>query len=98
MLVRRYWRDGKPVKEFKHRSKAMLYRGTWQPRLYLAGDVTTFAGSCWVALNDTETKPEEKGSDWRLTTKRGHNGKDGSNGRDGDRGPPGKDGKNHWDS
>ena len=96
-LVRRYWRDGAVVQEFRHRTKAMLYRGVWKPKEYLAGDVTTFAGSCWVALKDTDAKPETS-PDWQLATKRGQHGKDGTNGRDGERGPPGRDGKHHFET
>ncbi len=96
-LLRQYWRDGAVVKEYRHRTKAMLYRGVWRVKEYFAGDVTTHGGSCWVALRDTSGKPEIS-PDWQLATKRGHHGKDGKNGRDGERGPAGKDGKNHWDA
>jgi hypothetical protein len=96
-LLRRYWRDGQVVKEFRHRSRAMLYRGTWRQKEYCAGDVTTYGGSCWVALVDTATKPESS-SDWQLAVKRGQHGKDGKNGSDGERGPAGRDGKSHWET
>jgi integrin beta 3 len=75
----------------------MLYRGTWKPHGYFKGDVVTFGGSSWVALVDTDAKPETC-ADWQLATKRGQHGKDGKDGRNGERGPAGRDGKNHWET
>lgn len=49
---------------------------------YKAGDGVTWAGSYWIAKDDTpQGKPGEPGSDgWRLAVKRGRDGKDGRNG------------------
>lgn len=51
---------------------------------YRAGDGVTWAGSYWIAKDDTpQGKPGEPGSDgWRLAVKRGRDGKDGRNGID----------------
>jgi integrin beta 3 len=96
-LVRRYLRDGNVIKEFQHRSAAMLYRGVWRSKSYLKGDVVTHGGSSFVALADTDAKPELS-SDWQLANKRGRDGKDGKDGRNGERGPAGRDGRNHWET
>lgn len=93
VLVRRWKRGGEVVKEFRHVTAQPLERGTWREgHTYQRGDITTWGGSYWIALADTSTKPETS-PDWRLSVKRGRDGKDGKNGRDGERGPPGKDGR-----
>lgn len=39
------------------------------------GDGVTFGGSYWIAQKDTETKPEIGNPDWRLSVKKGRDGK-----------------------
>jgi len=43
---------------------------------YESGDVVTYGGSMWTALKDTSTSPPS--DDWRLTVRRGKDGKDAS--------------------
>lgn len=48
-----------------------LYRGIYEPgRKYQKGDVVTYAGSTWVALQDTSESPG-KSAHWQLAVKRG---------------------------
>lgn len=53
----------------------LRYIGTWQPASYKHGTAATWAGSLWVAMRDTTSKP---GTDdaWQLAVKRGRDGKD----------------------
>lgn len=74
---------------------SMIYRGVWTEGDYREGDVVTWAGSMFVAIGDTKTKPETKDSAWRLAVKRGKDGVNGKDGKPGDRGaegPRGRDG------
>lgn len=59
-------------------------RGYWREGMKAEkGDVVTEAGSAWIALKDTDAKPNlSNAADWRLMARRG---------RDGDQGPAGKD-------
>lgn len=50
-------------------------RGVWAPGRYEKGDTVTFAGSMFIAQDDTDEKPES-GASWRLAVKRGRDGKD----------------------
>lgn len=53
------------------------YVGTWQrAQSYRKGDVTTFEGSMFIALNATVETPG-KGGDWQLCVKQGRPGRDG---------------------
>jgi integrin beta 3 len=54
-----------------------IYRNVWKPGKYQKGDCVTFGGSMWTATRDTDSKPETDDS-WKLTVKRGRDGKDGS--------------------
>lgn len=50
--------------------------GVWtEGRSYLRGDGVTWAGSFWIAQDDTTDKPDI-GKGWRLAVKRGRDGKD----------------------
>jgi len=50
--------------------------GVWtEGRSYLQGDGVTWAGSFWIAQDDTTEKPDV-GKGWRLAVKRGRDGKD----------------------
>lgn len=67
----------------------VIYRGVHQQaKQYQRGDSVTFQGSTWIAMRDTNSKPETDDS-WRLATKRGRDGKDGQRGEKGERGAPG---------
>ncbi|WP_010226207.1 hypothetical protein [Pseudomonas donghuensis] len=61
----------------------MIYRGVFAPGDYVPGDTVTWAGSLWHCDESTCDKPGEPGSKgWRLSVKRGRDGKDGTNGKD----------------
>lgn len=50
--------------------------GVWgEGKSYLKGDGVTWAGSFWIAQDDTADRPEA-GKSWRLAVKRGRDGKD----------------------
>jgi hypothetical protein len=70
--------QGERVKEFAFAMPVVIDRGVYKTgETYTAGDGVTFGGSFWIAQKDTETKPEA-GDDWRLSVKRGRDGKDGT--------------------
>lgn len=75
-IIRRY-RRGDQVKEFRHRISVVLDRGIYKAdTIYQAGDGVTWAGSFWIAQEETTEKPDG-GKGWRLAVKRGRDGKDG---------------------
>jgi collagen type III alpha len=51
-------------------------RGVWREGQYRKGDGVTWAGSFWIAQEDTTEKPDT-GKGWRLAVKKGRDGKDG---------------------
>jgi hypothetical protein len=65
---------------------------------YLKGDSVTWGGSQWTAqLDQPPGRPGTEGSGWRLSVKKGTDGKAGPKGEQGDRGPQGQrgnDGRN----
>lgn len=78
--VKRYFRDGKMVKEIRLKTAQPVYRGVFDAtRKYDHGDLVTFGGSLFSATRDTEDKPETSDA-WQLATKRGRDGKDGKDG------------------
>lgn len=75
-IIRRYSR-GDQVKEFRHSLSVVLDRGVYQEGAeYKPGDGVTWAGSFWIAQKDTSAKPDS-GDGWRLSVKRGRDGRDG---------------------
>lgn len=56
------------------RSFADAYEGVWKDGLHKRGVFTTWGGSLWLSLADTENKPGENG-DWRLVVKKGSDAK-----------------------
>lgn len=91
-VVRRYHR-GNQVKEFRHTFAVVLDRGIYREgSTYRAGDGVTWAGSWWIAQDETREKPDS-GKGWRLAVKRGRDGKNGKDGERGERGPDGKPGR-----
>lgn len=72
-IIRRYAR-GDVVKEFRHTFAVVLDRGVWRDGPYERGDGVTWAGSFWIAQEDTSAKPDS-GSGWRLAVKRGRDGR-----------------------
>lgn len=75
VVVRRY-RRGEEVQEFRHVTATVIDRGVWKQGPYQRGDSVSHGGSTWIAQKDTETKPDTPDSDWRLSAKRGRDGKD----------------------
>lgn len=68
---------GDRVKEFDFAMPVVIDRGVFKEGSeYKAGDGVTWGGSFWIAQKDTGAKPDT-GSDWRLSVKRGRDGKDG---------------------
>ena len=54
---------------------AIIYRGIWREGPFQRGDSVTWGGSLWIAQRDTEDKPETSDA-WKLSAKRGRDGKD----------------------
>jgi hypothetical protein len=75
IVVRRY-RRGDEVKEFRHVTWTVIDRGVWKEGSYQRGDSVSHGGSVWTAQADTATKPDTANSDWRLSAKRGRDGRD----------------------
>jgi len=75
VLVHRFVR-GEDIKEFRHIMATVIDRGVWKQGTYQWGDSVSHGGSTWIAQKDTETKPDTPDSDWRLSAKRGRDGKD----------------------
>lgn len=66
---------GDTVKEFPFKVPTVLDRGVYRPeRTYSKGDAVTWAGSLWIAQNETAEKPDS-GDGWRLAVKRGRDAK-----------------------
>jgi hypothetical protein len=50
--------------------KNFRYRGVWQPaETYAKGNLATYDGSLWIAIDDAPSKPGVSG--WQLAAKRG---------------------------
>jgi Collagen triple helix repeat (20 copies) len=76
------------------RMPVMMYREVYKSDTqYHAGDTVTYGGSLWVALKDTQEKPDNANGDWRLACKHGRDGRDGVKGEKGDPGQPGRPGR-----
>lgn len=68
----------------------VIDRGHYQAgATYQPGDGVTYAGSWWVAQAETDARPNEGGTPWRLAVKRGDKGATGPRG---ERGPAGEKG------
>lgn len=86
---------GEMVKTFPIRLPIPVYEGVYRPeRTYEAGSSVTFGGSLWLAQAETNEKPGEGATAWRLAVKRGADGKSGPQGLPGKDGRDGRDGKN----
>ncbi len=62
-------------KVWRNKTATPIYRGVWQSRGYDAGDIVTFAGSTWIAVRETASRPKQS-DDWVLSNKKGDPGKD----------------------
>jgi hypothetical protein len=68
---------GERTKEFAFEIPVVIDRGVFREGSeYKAGDGVTWAGSFWIAQKHTCAKPDT-GEDWRLSVKRGRDGRDG---------------------
>lgn len=84
---------GDVVKEFSFTIPSLIERGIFKAGdEYERGDGVTYNGSFWIAQCDTKEKPGD-GKTWRLSVKRGTNGKDGDRGPAGPKGDPGANGR-----
>lgn len=76
LAVRLTHTDGEVV-EHEIRSQAIIYREIYQEGTeYVGGDAVTWAGSLWIALRATASKPGDGSPDWRLAVKKGRDGRD----------------------
>jgi len=74
---------GEVSDEFQLRFPVVLDRGTWKERDYQQGDSVSWGGSTWIAQRDTTKADKPEASDaWRLSVKRGRDGKAGLDGKD----------------
>lgn len=77
-IVLRFTR-GERVKEFAFKMPVVLDRGVWsEGKTYDAGDAVTWAGCVWIAQKDGVTTKPDGGEGWRLSVKRGRDGKPGT--------------------
>lgn len=66
------------------KAKSLQDHGTWLPqRRYPAGAATTHDGALWIARQDTEERPGDGATAWRLAVKRGRDGRDRRSDREG---------------
>jgi len=78
-IVLRFTR-GDQTKEFAFTMPVIIDRGVWtEGKAYDAGDAVTWAGSVWIAQKDGITAKPDSGDGWRLSVKRGRDGKAGRN-------------------
>jgi len=71
------WARGEHVVERSYRMPVILDRGVYKAGVeYERGDAVTWGGSLWIAQEPTSEKPDS-GKGWRLSVKRGRDGKDG---------------------
>lgn len=88
------FQKGDRVKSFPFTVPLVLDRGVFsEGKTYQPGDAVTWGGSFYVAQKATAAKPglsSEESRCWRLTVKRGSDGKAGAPGPEGPRGPRGE--------
>lgn len=72
----------------------VLDRGVYKEGAeYKKGDAVSYGGSLWIAQEDTSDKPDSGSGSFRLSVKRGRDGKPGQDGAKGEPGPEGKPGR-----
>jgi integrin beta 3 len=73
----------------------VIDRGVWKAgTTYQRGDAVSWAGSLWIAQQETTQRPGDGETSWRLSAKKGNDGKAGpagAAGKDGRDGAPGRD-------
>lgn len=93
---------GRPIARFQRGDlvkeqpfPCLIYLGVFKEgTAYHQWDAVTWAGSLWIAMEDTTAKPNDSAPAsraWRLAVKKGSDGKNGLNGKDGANGRDGKD-------
>lgn len=96
VLVRRYIREGAVVREFRHVTTQMVYRGVYKEgQAYQHGDTVSWGGALWHAMKDTTAKPDqanEASRAWVMAVRRGAEGKRGPQGEVGPQGLQGPQG------
>jgi len=87
---------GDVVKAFLFVVPMVLDRGVFVAgKTYQTGDCVTWGGSTYIAQRETTAKPGESGAEsraWRLSVKRGADGRVGPEGKAGPPGPRGEQG------
>ncbi len=81
-ITLRFSRD-EVVKEFAFSVPMVIDRGVWSEARdggYAKGDGVTWAGSFWISQKDGNTDKPDGGDGWRLSVKRGRDGKPGKDG------------------
>ena len=76
-IVLRFTR-GDLVKEFAFTMPVVIDRGVWiegRDKGYQKGDGVTWAGSFWISQKDDNADKPDGGDGWRLSVKRGRDGK-----------------------
>jgi len=53
-----------------------IWRGVYKSGRFEKDDIVTWGGSGWIALQDTEESPGGESKHWRLSIKKGSNGRD----------------------
>ncbi len=67
---------GDQVKTYTFALPMMIDRGVYRAgQAYQKGDCVSYGGSLWIAQADTDTKPDGADSGWRLSVKRGRDGR-----------------------
>lgn len=59
----------------------VIDKGVWREGAHQAGDHVSWDGSGWIAQRMTSAKPGDTSGDWRLSTKRGRDGRDAEGAR-----------------
>lgn len=68
---------GGAMHSFEFSFPVVLDRGVWREGgAYTKGDAVSWAGSLWIAQRDAPGKPDTADGGWRLSVKRGRDGKD----------------------
>lgn len=69
--------QGAECHSFEFAFPVVLDRGVWTAdKDYSAGDAVSWAGSLWIAQKDAPGKPDTADSGWRLSVKKGRDGRD----------------------
>ncbi len=74
-VILRFTKGG-DVKEFSFEMPISIYRGVYkEENVYKRGDNVTWAGSTWIAHEDTDKHPRDSSGVWQLAVKAGRDGR-----------------------